>query len=74
MTARWYVIHVYSGFENKVAGSIREQAQQKGLEDMFEEILVHLLRSVRDGQPERPTHGRGLDRVGRPGGDQLHRY
>ena len=40
MTARWYVIHVYSGFEKKVASSIREQAEQKGLSDRFEEILV----------------------------------
>jgi transcriptional antiterminator NusG len=40
MTARWYVIHVYSGFEKKVATAIREQAEQKGLGDRFEEILV----------------------------------
>jgi len=40
MDARWYVIHVYSGFENKVAQSIREQAAQKGMEDLFEEVLV----------------------------------
>ena len=40
MTNRWYVIHVYSGFEKKVAAAIREQAEQKGLSDMFEEILV----------------------------------
>ena len=40
MSARWYVIHVYSGFEKKVAQSIREQAEQKGLADKFEEILV----------------------------------
>lgn len=38
--ARWYVLHVYSGFENKVAQSIREQAVQQGMEDMFEQILV----------------------------------
>jgi transcriptional antiterminator NusG len=37
---RWYIIHVYSGFEKKVATSIKEQAAQKGLEDLFEEILV----------------------------------
>jgi transcriptional antiterminator NusG len=37
---RWYVIHVYSGFEKKVAQSIREQAAQKGLADKFEEVLV----------------------------------
>jgi transcriptional antiterminator NusG len=40
MANRWYVIHVYSGFEKKVATAIREQAEQKGLGDRFEEILV----------------------------------
>jgi len=40
MASRWYVIHVYSGFEKKVATAIREQAEQKGLGDRFEEILV----------------------------------
>jgi len=37
---RWYVIHVYSGFEKKVAAAIREQADQKGVTDLFEEVLV----------------------------------
>jgi transcriptional antiterminator NusG len=40
MSARWYVVHVYSGFEKKVAQSIREQAVQKGLGEKFEEVLV----------------------------------
>ncbi len=40
MTARWYVLHVYSGFEKKVAGSIKEQAEQKGMSEMFEQVLV----------------------------------
>ena len=40
MAMRWYVIHVYSGFEKKVAQSIREQADQKGVADRFAEILV----------------------------------
>ena len=40
MTSRWYIIHVYSGFENKVAQSLKEQAVTKGLEQNFEEILV----------------------------------
>jgi len=40
VAARWYVVHVYSGFEKKVAQSIREKAAQKGLEERFEEILV----------------------------------
>ena len=40
MVARWYVVHVYSGFEKKVAGAIREQAVQKGLDPMIEDVLV----------------------------------
>ena len=40
MALRWYVVHVYSGFERKVAQSIREQAQQKGLGDSISEVLV----------------------------------
>jgi transcriptional antiterminator NusG len=40
MASRWYIIHVYSGFEKKVRESIREQAEQKGLALLFEDILV----------------------------------
>src|ERR1700690_4042200 len=40
MSHRWDVIHVYSGFEKKVAQTIRESALKKGLEDYFSEILV----------------------------------
>ena len=40
MAARWYVVHVYSGFEKKVAQSIEEQAHQMGMEDDVEKVLV----------------------------------
>lgn len=40
MAAKWYVLHVYSGFESKVADAIKEKAQKKGLGDHIEEILV----------------------------------
>ncbi|AQS88417.1 transcription antitermination protein NusG [Neoasaia chiangmaiensis NBRC 101099] len=40
MAKRWYVVHVYSGFEKKIASHIEEQAAQKGLSDHFEQILV----------------------------------
>jgi transcription termination/antitermination protein NusG len=37
---RWYIVHAYSNFEKKVAESIREQAKQRGLSDLFDEIMV----------------------------------
>ena len=53
MTARWYVVHVYSGFENKVAQSIREQATQKGMDNLIvsvevpSEEVVHMRRGAK---------------------------
>ena len=40
MTAKWYVIHVYSGFEKKVAQSILEQAKQADMTHLIEEVTV----------------------------------
>ncbi|HER26711.1 MAG TPA: transcription termination/antitermination protein NusG [Rhodospirillales bacterium] len=40
MALRWYVIHAYSGFEQKVAQSIIEQAEQKGMSDLLPQVLV----------------------------------
>ena len=40
MDAKWYVIHVYSGFERKVAQSIEEQVKLAGMADRIEQVLV----------------------------------
>ena len=40
MGSRWYIVHAYSNFENKVTQSIRDQAVQRNLADKFEEVLV----------------------------------
>ena len=40
MAKQWYVIHVYSGFERKVAQSIEDQVLQKGIGDEIEQVLV----------------------------------
>jgi transcriptional antiterminator NusG len=37
---RWYVVHVYSGSEKKVAEQINEQAEKKGLKDQILQVLV----------------------------------
>jgi transcription termination/antitermination protein NusG len=40
MAKRWYIVHTYSNFEKKVAESIREQAENQGLGELFEDVLV----------------------------------
>jgi transcriptional antiterminator NusG len=40
MGMRWYVIHVYSGFEKKVALSIEEQVRLSGLGNEVDQVLV----------------------------------
>ena len=35
-----YVVHVYSGFENKVAQSVTEQVNKMGMEHLIEDIQV----------------------------------
>jgi len=49
---RWYIIHAYSGFEKKVAQSVKEQAILKGMADKFEDVLVPVeeVVEVRRGQ------------------------
>jgi transcriptional antiterminator NusG len=38
--ARWYIIHAYSGFENKVRESILSEAQRMGLSEAVEQVEV----------------------------------
>jgi transcription termination/antitermination protein NusG len=40
MSKNWYVVHTYSGFEEKVKLAIEERARTKGLEDKISRILI----------------------------------
>jgi transcription termination/antitermination protein NusG len=37
---KWYVVHTYSGFENKVKKSLEERVKQEALQDSFGEVLI----------------------------------
>ncbi|MBI4715086.1 MAG: transcription termination/antitermination protein NusG [Nitrospirae bacterium] len=40
MGKQWYVVHTYSGFENKVKANLEERVGSLGLEDRFGRVLV----------------------------------
>ena len=37
---QWFVVHTYSGFENKVASAIESRAKIFGLQDQFGRVVV----------------------------------
>ncbi len=49
---RWYVIHVYATFEDKIAANIMEQAEEHNLQDLFGEVVIpsETVTEVRRGQ------------------------
>lgn len=40
MSKQWYVIHAYSGYENKVRESLLDRIERLGMKDAFGEIMV----------------------------------
>lgn len=52
MAQRWYVVHAYSGYENKVKNALVEYADREGLADQFGQILVpsEEVVEIRDGK------------------------
>src|SRR6188474_2081257 len=50
--SRWYIIHAYSGFENKVRDAIMSEANRLGLEQLVEavEVPTEKVTEVRRGK------------------------
>ncbi len=40
--AGWYVVHTYSGYENKVKVNLEKAIENRGMEDLIEEVAVPL--------------------------------
>lgn len=46
MAKKWYIVHTYSGFENKVRESLKERVKTHGLEEYFGNIIVPMEKVV----------------------------
>ena len=40
MNKQWFVVHAYSGYENKVREALLERIERLGMEELFGEIMV----------------------------------
>ena len=38
--ARWYVVHTYSGYENKVANDLATMVESRGMQDLIQDIKI----------------------------------
>ena len=48
--AKWYVVHTYSGYENKVASTLQTTVENRGLQDMIPDVKVptEIVTEIRD--------------------------
>lgn len=53
--AKWYVIHTYSGYENKVAQTILKVVDNRNLHDLIQEVKIptELVKEITDSHKER---------------------
>ena len=38
--AKWYIVHTYSGYENKVLTTLKQKVENMGLKDQFPDIVI----------------------------------
>ena len=45
--AKWYVVHTFSGYENKVKANIEKTVENRNLQDQVLEVIVPLKRLLK---------------------------
>ncbi len=50
--AKWYIVHTYSGYENKVASNLEKTVENRGLRDLIQETFVPMetVTEIKDNQ------------------------
>ena len=58
MDHKWYIVHTYSGFENKVKTSLEEKVKASGLDEYFDRVLVPTEQVVELKKGQKKTSSR----------------
>lgn len=53
--AKWYIVHTYSGHEDKVAKSLRQRVQTLGFEERIFDIIVPVRDTIKVSQGKKET-------------------
>ena len=59
-TAKWYVVHTYSGYENKVKDSIERMVEYRGMQDLILEVAIPTENRVEIKNGQRKVRQRKL--------------
>ena len=56
--ALWYVVHTYSGYENKVANDLIKTVENNGMGDLIQDVRVPIeeVIEIRNGKPHTIQH------------------
>ena len=56
--AKWYVVHTYSGYENKVASNIITTVENRSLQDLIKEVKVptEIVTEIKDDKEKQVEH------------------
>ena len=56
--ALWYVVHTYSGYENKVANDLVKTVENNGMGDLIQDVSVPIeeIVEIRNGKPHTIQH------------------
>ena len=44
--AEWYVVHTYSGYENKVKANLEKIVENRGMQDFILDIVVPMMEEI----------------------------
>ena len=55
VNAKWYIVHTYSGHENKVTKSIKQRVQSLGFENRIFDIIVPTRNTIKVSQGKKET-------------------
>ena len=59
-SAKWYVVHTYSGYENKVAANIEKLVENRKLQDLIQEVKIPTEHVVEISENKRKEYDRKL--------------
>lgn len=53
--AKWYVVHTYSGYENKVKDTLEKAVENRNMQDLVQEVVVPLEEQIEIKDDKRKT-------------------